>query len=312
MKRFLSVFLAVMLFTLAMCVNASAAADYSVKFSRAYGGGYTYVTIKAADGDIYYTTDGSKPDSSDMEYNGKIKVTEPTTLRVAVYDNGKLQKRYKTTVSVRLAKPAATMTATYSDGYVYTVSAKNGASVYYTTDGSTPTTSNGIKANGKIYAEEGTVLTLRAIKSGWKSSLVRTINVPMLENDLSEEEQFAAEVVELVNKERAAYGLAPLTVAADLSKAAQKRSEEIVASFDHTRPDGSSCFTVLDEYDIEWGYCGENIAAGQRSPEAVVESWMNSSGHRANILNENFKNIGVGCTFTSSGYKVYWTQVFTG
>ena len=311
MKKLISVFLAAMLFTLALCVNVSAATDYSVKFSRSYGGGYTYVTMKAAAGDIYYTTDGSVPTTSSKEYTSRIKITKPSTLRVAVYDNGKVQKRYKTTVLVRLAKPTATLTGTYADGYVYTVSAKNGASVYYTTDGTTPTSKNGIKTNGTIYAEAGTNLTIRAIKSGWKASLVRTIDVPELETP-DEDLDFCEQVVALVNEERAAYGLHPLKTMTNLTKAAQKRSEEIVTVFDHTRPDGSSCFTVLDDYDVSWSAVGENIAAGQGTPEAVVEAWMNSSGHRKNILSEKFDYIGVGCTETSSGYRIYWTQVFMG
>ncbi len=312
MKKIVSVFLAALMFTMVLCVNAVAAADYSVKFSKAYGGGYTYVTLNVGDGDVYYTTNGTAPTESSKEYTGgKLKFTKPTTLRVAVYDNGKLQKRYKTSVIVRLAKPTVTMTAQYTDGYVYSASAKNGAAVYYTTDGTTPTSKNGIKANGKIYAPEGTKLTVRAIKSGWKGSLVRTVSVPMLENKLSDAERFAAEVVTLVNKERAAYGLQPLSTKPELDKAATKRSEEIVVSFAHTRPDGSSCFTVLEEYDVSYWSCGENIAAGQRTPEAVVEAWMNSSGHRANILNPGFSYIGVGYTAGGS-YGVYWSQVFTG
>jgi len=313
MKKIFSVFLAVMLFTLALCVNVSAAADYNVKFSRAYGGGYTYVTIKVADGDIYYTTDGTKPTMDSKEYTGRIKVTKPCTLRVAVYDNGKAQKRYKTSVPVRLKKPTVELFEVAQDGeYVYDIYGSNNAAYYFTTDGTTPSKTNGERAYGSFSAKPGSTVKLRAIKSGWKSSLVVTIKVPGAEQ--SESAAFEKQVLALVNKERAAYGLTPLKTMTNLSKAAQKRAEEIAVDFAHTRPNGSSCFSVLEEYGFELNryWCGENIAAGQNTPEAVVESWMNSSGHRANILSENYEYLGVGCYTTNAGYGIYWTQVFLG
>ena len=119
---------------------------------------------------------------------------------------------------------------------------------------------------------------------------------------------FMARVVELCNEQRAAYGLAPLTQDASLDACAQVRAAEITEKFDHTRPDGTSCFTVLN--GLTYTAAGENIAAGQRSPEEVVNDWMNSEGHRANILNASFTKIGVGYT-TGGNYGTAWVQLFT-
>lgn len=119
---------------------------------------------------------------------------------------------------------------------------------------------------------------------------------------------YVLRIVELVNEERAKAGLNPVTLDTSASQAALVRSKEIVKSFSHTRPDGRSFTTALKEQGINYRYAGENIAWGQRSPEQVMDAWMNSSGHRANILNENFTHIGVGY-YQENGVN-YWTQLF--
>ena len=116
-------------------------------------------------------------------------------------------------------------------------------------------------------------------------------------------------VLDLVNAERAKYGLAPLSWdASNLGPGAALRAQEISVYFSHTRPDGSSCFTAVRNP----GWLGENIAAGQRSPQEVMNSWMNSSGHRANILSSNFTRLGVGYYYNPSApYRYYWVQMFS-
>ena len=122
---------------------------------------------------------------------------------------------------------------------------------------------------------------------------------------------YEEQVVDLVNAERAKKGMNPLVMDATLTSAAEKRANETVGTFSHTRPNGSSCMTVLAEYGISYSTAGENIAAGQSTPEAVVAAWMNSTGHRANILNPTYGRIGVGCCQVNSGYGIYWAQLFT-
>lgn len=117
---------------------------------------------------------------------------------------------------------------------------------------------------------------------------------------------YAYQVYELVNQERAAAGKEALEWNSEVAEKAQIRAEELVDKFSHDRPDGSSCFTVLDGID-NMG-CGENIAMGQRNPSSVMNSWMNSSGHKANILRDNFTDIGVGCY--ESGGTLHWVQLF--
>ena len=120
-------------------------------------------------------------------------------------------------------------------------------------------------------------------------------------------EGYARQVAAIVNRERAAKGLAPLRYSVRLSEAALVRAEEIQSVFSHTRPNGTRCFTAVTEAGIRYRSVGENIAYGQRTPEEVMQSWMNSSGHRANILGE-YDYIGVGVTYKNGAY--YWSQFF--
>lgn len=125
----------------------------------------------------------------------------------------------------------------------------------------------------------------------------------------SEALSFAEQVVELVNAERAKVNLPALTMTTKLNEAALVRAKETVQSFSHTRPNGSSFSTVLKENGISFQGAGENIAWGQRTPEQVVNAWMNSEGHRANILNPRYTSIGVG--YYLNGATPYWAQLFT-
>lgn len=129
------------------------------------------------------------------------------------------------------------------------------------------------------------------------------------EDSGSSQGDYASQVVALVNAERAKYGLSALKVDSRVQQAAQVRAAETVQSFSHTRPNGSSFSTALTEAGVSYTRSGENIAYGQSTPQQVVQAWMNSSGHRANILNESFTTIGVG--YTVSGGTAYWAQLFT-
>lgn len=121
---------------------------------------------------------------------------------------------------------------------------------------------------------------------------------------------YAERVIELVNEERAKAGLPALTMDENVTAAANVRAKEIKQKFSHTRPDGSSFSSVLNQHSVSFRGSGENIAWGQKTPEQVMNGWMNSDGHRANILNKNFKNIGVGYYQDENGVN-HWVQLFT-
>ena len=133
---------------------------------------------------------------------------------------------------------------------------------------------------------------------------------PSVPDNDTENADFVKQVVNLVNQERAKAGLSPVTADTSIQAAAQVRAKEIEKSFSHTRPDGSSFSTALTQQGVTYRGSGENIAWGQKTPEQVMNGWMNSEGHRANILNKNFTKIGVGYHQNASGTN-YWTQLFT-
>ncbi len=125
------------------------------------------------------------------------------------------------------------------------------------------------------------------------------------------------QVLELTNAERAKAGFDPLKLNSQLVNAAQNHSQNMAEDdfFSHTGEDGSSVSDRVQDTGYQYSRLGENIAAGQKTAEQVVQGWMNSPGHRANILNPNFTEIGIGYVFLendtgSVNYNYYWTQVF--
>lgn len=129
------------------------------------------------------------------------------------------------------------------------------------------------------------------------------INVPEQEGQAVEQE-----VIRLVNVERAKAGLPALKTDWELARVAEHKSLDMKNKgyFSHNSPTYGSPFDMIKAYGISYRSAGENIAQGQRSAQQVVTAWMNSSGHRANILNKNYTHIGVG--YVADGH--YWTQMF--
>jgi uncharacterized YkwD family protein len=119
--------------------------------------------------------------------------------------------------------------------------------------------------------------------------------------------QFAAEVVKLVNNERSKQGLKPLTSDAKLTEVALAKAKDMSNNnyFDHTSPTYGSPFDMMKKFGVSYTYAGENIAKGQQTPQEVMKDWMNSQGHRENILKAEYTQIGVAY------YNGYWVQEFT-
>ncbi|MDE6425496.1 MAG: hypothetical protein K2K89_05080 [Ruminococcus sp.] len=139
-------------------------------------------------------------------------------------------------------------------------------------------------------------------------SAVSGYSAPTGENDRNLAD-FSEQVAEMVNQERTKQGLPSLTYNSALNKAASQRAIELIEYYSHDRPDGRSCGTIFGEYGISTMKYGENIAMYQETPEEVMEDWMGSTGHRANILNSTYTNIGVGVAYYNGNY--YWVQTFT-
>lgn len=133
----------------------------------------------------------------------------------------------------------------------------------------------------------------------------QVLNIPTVSDTVTAYEK---EVIRLVNEERAKNGLSSLTYNWELSRVARIKSQDMHDNryFSHTSPTYGTPFQMLKSFGIRYRSAGENIARGQRTPKMVVEAWMNSAGHRSNILNASFTEIGVG--YVADGN--YWTQMF--
>ncbi len=135
----------------------------------------------------------------------------------------------------------------------------------------------------------------------------QVLNIPQVQDSVL---SYESEVIRLVNEIRVQNGLKALTANWELSRVARYKSEDMVKNkyFSHTSPTYGTPFQMMRSFGLSYRTAGENIAYGQRTPAAVVDAWMNSSGHRANILNASYTQIGVG--YCAAGN--YWTQMFIG
>lgn len=326
MRKIIAVILTLAVAITAFSVPVSAA-SYKVTVSKSYKNGYTYVTLKPSSGTVYYTTDGTKADKNDKKYKSrtKIKLTKPVTLRMTVYSGGKAVKSFSEKISVKLKAPTISFTKKSDSKYTAKITAPSGATIYYTTNGKTPTTSSKKLSGSTLTVSPGTTVRAIAVKKGWKNSSVSKKTAPKKASggsdnsgstEASESSEasgsFEEEVLRLVNIERKSRGLSELTSDDKLDKAAAKRAEETTRHCSHSRPDGRDCFTVFEEFGISYSMAAENIAAGRATPKAVVEGWMNSPGHRANILRSGLKKLGVGYAKADDIYRHYWVQLFIG
>ena len=146
-------------------------------------------------------------------------------------------------------------------------------------------------------------LSLNLLAAGPSSKV--TVNVTG-----KQQEAQAREVLTLINQKRAEAGAGPLIMADALEDVAEQRAAELAVLFSHTRPDGTDCFTAADRTGLSYRAAGENIASGYPNAASVVEGWMNSTGHRENILDTRFTHIGIGC-FEYNGTR-HWVQFFMG
>ncbi|MBD2845664.1 serine protease [Paenibacillus sp. IB182496] len=178
--------------------------------------------------------------------------------------------------------------------------------------GQLPTTGgNGYGGSGTVEETQDEVDT-PAVPSTPAQPSQPAVQQPATDNDAADTAQsdsgFEAEVVRLVNAQRAQAGLTALTSNAELAEVAMAKAKDMDANnyFDHTSPTYGSPFDMMRQFGISFNYAGENIASGQQSPQQVMNDWMNSTGHRQNIMSANFTQIGVAY------YNGEWVQMFIG
>ncbi|MGM8214270.1 CAP domain-containing protein [Bacillaceae bacterium W0354] len=151
----------------------------------------------------------------------------------------------------------------------------------------------------------------RTVQNNTNNQQTQNNNVNNRANSTQNASEFVQEVIRLTNEERRKSGLPDLKMDAELNKVAQIKAEDMAAQgyFSHQSPTYGSPFDMLKQFNVDYSVAAENIAAGQTSPENVVQVWMNSEGHRANILNKRVTHIGVGYEEGGS-MRTYWSQMF--
>ena len=201
-------------------------------------------------------------------------------------------------------------TLTMTEGTKYTIKATitptNASNKNVTWSSSSPYVA-GMGSGGVINAKCPGVCTITAKTSNGKTATCK-ITVKKCTSEFNE--AFETEVVKLINAERTKRGLAALKKDSGAVKAAHVRAKELLRSFSHTRPDGRNFYSAADDLGVDFRAAGENIAYGYDTPALVVRTWMNSQGHKENILSTKFTKIGIGCC--SDGETYYWLQFFLG
>lgn len=269
------------------------------------------VTVEYDSGSkVYYTTDGSKPDTDSKVYSGSpIIVKENTVVRMAAYSDNELVSSDKAEIRIRTAAPTASAdSGEYKDSFSVQLSCSDKkAVIYYTLDGSTPTKESK-KYKKAIKIKENTTLKFAAFSPDKSGSKVVTRKYTISSDEF--DNKLCQDLYELVNKTRAEYGLSPLKTIDGLTEAAEIRAKEYSRNYSHLRPNGSRWETILTEYGLKRNTRAENLAYYYKTAKSVLNCWMNDSWHRGNILSPDAEYIGIGCY--SDGYTTYWCQLFIG
>lgn len=165
------------------------------------------------------------------------------------------------------------------------------------------------KAEGR--QGNGVAVIAELVPAGGAEQTGSYITGPVSAAATAAESEYAYQVLAIMNQIRAENGLSALTPTQELMNTAQMRAEELTVHYNHNRPDGSSCFTAFAQNGVSYRAAAENIAAGQNNPQYVMDCWMNSAGHRTNILNPAYNHVGIGCCYSNDYYGIYWSQNFT-
>ena len=270
------------------------------------------INLNTADRSYSYYIDNA----SVIEYsNGILKGKNPGSATISFKTVNGVTSSCKVEVygvpsSVKLNKTSIKL----DEGDSYTLSAKTNIGNYGISYEWSSTNPNVVSVESTDYSTAvitaktpGTAVVTAETANGVSSVCRITVN-PIKNEQSDDYEQYEDEVIRLVNKERTARGLPKLKKRNDLVPLANTRAKEIVSKFDHIRPDGRNSFTILSDNNIQYSSVGENIAYGQDTPEYAMKCWMDSKGHRENILSTKFNGIGVGC-YEHNG-TLYWVQLF--
>lgn len=264
----------------------------------------------------------NKPTETTTKNCNIIKPVETTTKNCFESTTVIVTKPTITTeVTTQATKPTITTEATTEETTQATKPTfTTEATTEVTTQATKPTITTEVTTEVTTQATKPTITTEATTEVTTKITETTTVATETTTNKVTEtttetttstvDNSVASKLLNLVNKARNENGLSSLTLNSSLSNVAQKKAEDMKNNnyFSHTSPTYGSPFDMIKSFGINYKTAGENIAKGQKTAEEVFNAWMNSSGHRANILNKNFTQMGIGYT---SG-NTYWSQMFIG
>lgn len=298
-----------------VCVTADAAAA-KISCKLEYADNCTYLTITPINKSdtLYYTTNGTAPTRNSKKYNTTIRFKAGKTVRIAEFDeNGNKVSGVKITVKLRCAEPEIkAITAEDGKTEISVSCGTKGADIYYTTDGSKPDKDSALY-EGSFTVETGAVVKAIACKKNRKNSEISSLTIAETMSNELKYDDFVMTMLRETNKAREENGLKPLEISDSLCRAAEKRADEISADYSikHTRPNGDKYSTVFSEFGFSYSFSAENIGntTGKTvSAEKIIELWLSSPSHRANILSDKASYIGLGWEERDGTY--YWVQLF--
>lgn len=327
MKKLFSIIFAVIMVCTMCVIPASAAIPTLNKTKTNLPIGYS-VTLKVSNAD---DVEWSVKDKS----VAKIKSSKGNTAKIVGVDSGTTYvyaetggKKLKCKVTVKksfITTAKDEVTVAKGDKVTVTFNVTGSKKVVYSNGGTEKCTITSAKWSGnklKLTIKgkaEGSAL-IKVYAKGYQKTTLETVTVHVKgktttagnaastdESNLTVEEQ----VLELVNAERKAAGKSAVVLDDKLNEVAKLRAKELLKNLSHVRPDGTTCFTAFDEVGAKYNSASENIAAGHKTAEEAMNSWMSSSGHKANILDGSAEKMGVAVVKATGGYVYYWVQVFT-
>ena len=326
MKKLFSVLIAVLMVCTLCVIPASAASPKLNSKSVNLPIGYS-VTLKVSNAD---SVEWSTKDKS----IAKIKSTSGNTAKIVGVSSGSTYiyanadgKTLKCKVTVKKSFITAEddeISVAKGKTATITLNVKGSKKVAYSNGAPEKCTVTSAKWNGNqikitVKGKDTGSALIKVYAKGYSKTTMETVTVKITgtssassttQTDASSS-SIEEQVLVLVNAERQAAGKSAVVLDDNLNAVAQLRANELLKKLSHTRPDGTTCFTALDDMGVKYGYASENIAAGQKTPEELMNNWMNSAGHKANILDSNAEKMGIALVKSSTGYGYYWVQVFT-
>ena len=329
MKKLLSILLAVVM-VCTLCVIPASAASPKLNNTKVYLPiGYS-VTLKVSNAD---NVEWSSKDKS----IAKIKSTKGNTAKIVGVSSGSTYiyakadgKTLKCKVTVKKSFITAEkdkVSVAKGDKTTITLNVSGSKKIVYSNGGPEKCTITSAKWSGNklkltVKGKETGSAQIKVYTKGYSKTTMETVTVNVTGKSASKNNSSASststsdssieeQILELVNDERKAHGKSAVVLDSKLNAVALVRANELLQNLSHTRPDGTSCFTAFDDKGIRYGSASENIAAGQSTPEEVMESWLSSTGHKENILSSGAEKMGIALVKSSTGYGYYWVQVFT-